>query len=145
MAQIPTEIRTHHAWQFDTVLPGNFRRYKDDYADIDFPILAPLPDRSTGTAPREGAEVAGPFLYFVTDRNSEVFCVGKSKEKTVIKRWVRPGIGGSATHCWTHTNKSAGCVRRIADAIQTGCGPFQLRLISVRAVPQQHAEHDSHE
>jgi hypothetical protein len=135
MARIPIEIETHLAWQFEAVLRGQFRRDKVDYADIDFPILAPLPDRKTKTAPREGAAVIGPFVYFVVDRDSNVRYVGKSKEKTVVKRWVRPGIGGPTTHYWTHTNKSVGCVRRIAESIQAGGGPFQLRFVSARTVP----------
>lgn len=136
MARFPTEIRTHVAWRFESVLPGLFRRDKEDYADIDFPILAPLPTRKAATAPLEGADVSGPFVYFVSDREADVFYVGKSKERTVVKRWVRPGIGGPASHYWTHTNKSAGCVRRIAEGIRAGRGPYQLRFVSVGALPR---------
>lgn len=138
MSLIPTEIPTHLAWQFEAVIPGHFKRDKEDYADIDFPILAPLPNKKAGTTPIEGASVVGPFVYFVVDRNFNVRYIGKTKEKTVVKRWVRPGVGGPATHYWTHTNKSAGCIRRIADGIRAGLGPFQLRFISAHAVPEEH-------
>jgi len=116
-------------------LLGTFRRNKKDYADIEFPILAPLPIGRAATEPLEGKTVAGPFVYFVADRDEQVHYVGKSKEKTVIKRWVRPGLGDPTTHYWTHTNKSAGCVRRIADGIREGRGPFLLRFVSVGALP----------
>ena len=139
MAHIPPDIASHLAWQFESVIPGFFRRDKKDFADIEFPILAPLPDQKAATASHEGMAVVGPFVYFVVDCNSDVRYVGKSKEKTVIKRWVRPGIGGPTTHYWTHTNKSAGCIRRIATGISEGLGPFQLRFLSARAVPKNYA------
>lgn len=135
MAAIPNDIPTYLAWQFESVLPGHFRRNKKDYAHIEFPILAPLPLRNAATEPLEGATLTGPFIYFVLDRHREVCYVGKSKEKTVIKRWVRPGSGGPATHYWTHTNERAGCVRRIAAGIRTGQGPFQLRFVPVDSIP----------
>ena len=84
--------------------------------------------------------MGGPFVYFVLDRKLDVCYVGKSQEKNVIKRWVRPGLGGPATHYWSHTNVKAGCVRRIAEGIQSGHGPFQLRFISANAVPHSYVE-----
>jgi hypothetical protein len=140
MAQLPPDLSTHVAWRFESVLPGSFRRDKEDYADIDFPILAPLPPRNAATEPLEGAKTVGPFIYFVVDRDGEVKYVGKSKENTVIKRWVRPGLGGPATHYWTHTNKTAGCVRRIANGIQSGRGPFHLRFIGTSTLPSPYME-----
>jgi hypothetical protein len=135
MAKIPSDVVTHLAWTFESVLPGSFRRNKQAFAGIDFPILAPLPSGNTATEPVEGANEVGPFVYFVSDRLGEVHYVGKSKEKTVIRRWVRPGTGGPATHYWSHTNKSAGCVRRMAEGIRSGQGPFTLRFVSVAALP----------
>jgi hypothetical protein len=135
MATIPDDISTHLAWQFESVLPGHFRRNKEDYAHIAFPILSPLPPHNSATKPLEGATLTGPFIYFVLNRRGEVCYVGKSKERTVIKRWVRPGSGGPATHYWTHTNESAGCVRRIANGILAGDGPFQLRFVPVNSLP----------
>ena len=135
MATLPNDIVTHLAWRFDSVLSGSFRRNKQDYADIDFPILCPLPTMKATTPPLEGAALAGPFLYFVLDRRNHVHYVGKSKEKTVIKRWLRPGLGGPTTHYWTHTNKTAGCVRRIAAGIAAGDGPFQIRFIPLKSIP----------
>lgn len=140
MARLPSDIPAYLAWRFDSVLPGTFRRNKNEYAGIDFPILAPLPLRRAATEPIDGKGVVGPFLYFVQDRDEDVQYVGKSKEKTVVKRWVRPGFGGPATHYWTHTNKTAGCVRRIAEGIQSGRGPFHLRFVSVDALPPAYVE-----
>jgi hypothetical protein len=140
MAKLPSDVPTYLAWRFESVLPGAFRRDKEDYADIDFPILAPLPIRKASTEPIEGKGVIGPFVYFVEDRDEQVHYVGKSQEKTVIKRWVRPGLGGPATHYWTHTNKTAGCVRRIAEGIQTGRGPFYLRFLSSGTLPSAYLE-----
>ena len=135
MALIPDDIPTYLAWRFDSVVPGSFRRNKADYAHIDFPILAPLPTRKASTPPIEGGAVLGPFIYFVVDASQSVHYVGKSEENTVVKRWVRPGIGGPSTHYWTHTNKMAGCIRRIAEGIQRGGGPFQLRFAAASNVP----------
>ena len=140
MAQIPTDLHTHLAWQFDSVLPGHFSRAKADYADIEFPILSPLPDRKSSTRPREGADQSGPFVYLVVDRHGDVQYIGKTKEKTVIKRWVRPGVGGPASHYWSHTNKRAGCVRRIAAGILAGHGPYQLRFTSAALMPRENVE-----
>lgn len=140
MAQIPAEIHTYLAWQFHSVLPGCFRRNKEDYAGIDFPILAPLPVLKSATEPIEGARTSGPFIYFLLDRDLNVCYVGKSKEKTVVKRWIRPGIGGPASHYWTHTNQSAGCVRRIAEGIRSGQGPYQLRFLSSIFIPSRHMD-----
>lgn len=138
MAKISPEIHTYLAWQFESVIPGSFSRDKEDYAGIDFPILSPLPIWKAATNPIEGQYISGPFIYFVLDRDLSVCYVGKSKEKTVIKRWVRPGIGGPTSHYWTHTNKSAGCVRRIAEGIRSGHGPYQLRFLSFSSIPSKY-------
>lgn len=135
MAQLPSDLQTHLGWRFESVLPGTFRRNKKVFAHIDFPILAPLPHKRSATETIEGASLTGPFIYFVLDRAGEVCYVGKSKEKSVVKRWVRLGIGGPATHYWTHTNVTAGCVRRIALGITEGRGPYQLRFVPVSAFP----------
>lgn len=140
MTSLPHDLITHLAWQFESVLPGTFRRNKQDYAGIDFPILSPLPTKKATTPPREGATFGGPFIYFVLDRHNHVHYVGKSKEKTVIKRWIRPGVGGPSTHYWTHTNKTAGCVRRIAAGIAVGQGPFQLRFVPVKDLPVKYTK-----
>lgn len=140
MSRLPEDLHTYLAWQFEAVLPGSFRRDKRDYAHIEFPILAPLPSDKAATRPLEGASKSGPYVYFVVDRHGDVHYVGKSKEKTVIKRWVRPGLGGPTTHYWTHTNKSAGCVRRIANGIHEGHGPFQLRFLSTVDIPESYCK-----
>ena len=135
MANIPQDVHTYLAWQFESVMAGTFRRDKVDYAHIEFPILGPLPTLKAATSPIEGAALSGPFIYFVLNGSNDVQYVGKSQEKTVVKRWVRPGIGGPSTHYWSHTNKNAGYVRRMAEGIQSGAGPFQLRFIPSSAVP----------
>lgn len=140
MAKLPSDFNAYVAWRFESVLPGTFRRDKKDYKDIDFPILAPLPIRKAATEPLEGTNINGPFIYFIEDRDEDVCYIGKSKERTVIKRWVRPGLGGPVSHYWTHTNKTAGCVRRIAEGIQAGRGPFKLRFVSASSLPSSHLE-----
>lgn len=51
----------------------------------------------------------------------------------MLKRWIRPGLGGPASHYWSHTNKTAGCVRKIADGVRTGNGPYTLRYTTLQA------------
>src|ERR1035437_4230988 len=103
-----TNIKTHLAWTFTNVLPGTFKRNRPEQAHLDFPILAPLPNLATKTRPLEECGSIGPFIYFVTDGAGRVRYVGKSKETSVIKRWVRPGVGGPAKHYWTHSTKTGG-------------------------------------
>jgi hypothetical protein len=140
MTQLPQDITTYLAWRFESVLPGFFRRDKREYAHIEFPILAPMPGAGPATRPVEGAHVIGPFIYFVLDAERKVRYVGKSKEATVVKRWVRPGTGGPGSHYWSHTNKGSGCIRRVAAALQAGAGPFELRFIAASAVPAGYAD-----
>ena len=140
MSHLPADLKTHLAWQFDSVLPGTFRRNKKAFAHIDFPILAPLPHRGAATDVLEGVSTSGPFIYFVRDCEGQVCYVGKSKEKSLVKRWVRPGIGGPTTHYWTHTNVTAGCVRRIASGIVEGRGPYQLRFLPLNSFPSTYIE-----
>lgn len=86
--------KTYLAWQFSNVIPGTFKRNKKQFAHLDYPILAPLPPLAAKTKPIEECSAEGPFIYFVHDGAGDLCYVGKSKEKSVIKRWVRPGIGG---------------------------------------------------
>lgn len=141
MAKLPIDFKTHLAWRFESVLPGSFRRNKRDFAGIDFPIIGPLPCKNASTTPLEGRDSDGPFIYFVLDAAGNVHYVGKSKEKTVIKRWVRPGIGGPASHYWTHTNRSAGCIRRIAEGLRSGHGAFELRFAGLSQLPPAYMAH----
>ena len=137
---LPEDLKTYLAWEFDRVLPGTFKRNKEDYKHIDFPILGPLPTNKSATMPTEGSGVTGPFIYFVINCNEQICYIGKSKEKNIIKRWVRPGIGGPSTHYWTHTNKKAGCVRKIAEGINMDKGPYKLCFISLSSVPKHYVE-----
>lgn len=127
------DIPTALAWTFSSVLPGTFQRDKKAFAGIDFPILAPLPPQGSKTAPVEQHLGEGPYVYFVSDAAGRLCYVGKSLEKTVLKRWIRPGLGGPASHYWSHTNKTAGCVRKIADGVRTGNGPYTLRYTTLQA------------
>jgi hypothetical protein len=125
-------LSTLLAWEFTHLLPGAFRRNKAAYAHHQYPILAPLPTRAASTSLLEGEEESGPFLYFVVDDRGSCQYVGKSKEKTVLKRWIRPGNGGPATHYWTHSTQSGGCTFRIADGLRQG-RRYQLRFASLAA------------
>lgn len=129
--QLPSDLKTFHAWTFHEVLPGTFKRDKKQFAHLDYPILAPLPQLKTKTRPLEDCGTSGPFIYFVLDRMQRLCYVGKSKEASVMKRWVRPGIGGPATHYWTHSTSSGGSVFNIAKGIQKGEGPFTLRYTTL--------------
>lgn len=125
--QLPQGFKTFLAWSFNEVLPGTFKRSKKEFAHLDYPILAPLPKLKTKTQPLEDCGCSGPFIYFVLDRTQRVCYIGKSKEANVIKRWVRPGLGGPASHYWTHSITSGGSVFNIAKGLQAGDGPFSLR------------------
>lgn len=122
IAALPTRL----AWEFTHLLPGSFRRNKADYAHHEYPILAPLPPHGSRTEPREPAAHVGPFLYFVVDERCTVLYVGKSEERNVLKRWIRPGNGGPSSHYWTHSTKGGGCVFRIAEGLREG-RRYQLR------------------
>lgn len=127
------DIPTALAWTFSSVLPGTFQRNKQDFAGIDFPILAPLPAQGSRTEPVERHLGDGPYVYFVSDAAGRICYVGKCLEKTVLKRWIRPGLGGPASHYWSHTNQTAGCVRKIAEGIHTGNGPYTLHFTTLKA------------
>lgn len=131
---IPHEIRTYLAWTFETILPGTFKRNKAQFAHHDYPILAPLPTQKASTRPIENCPESGPYIYFVTDGAGRVCYVGKSKESSVVKRWVRPGIGGPSSHYWTHSTVSGGSVFYIADGLRKGKGPFSLRYAPISSI-----------
>ena len=130
--QIPTELKTYHAWTFNSVLSGTFRRRKADFAHHEYPILAPLPTNGAKTRSREASDSGGPYVYFVCDDNSHVRYVGKSQEKDVLVRWIRPGVGGPTSHYWTHSTKAGGCVFSIAEALASGESKhFSVRYLSI--------------
>lgn len=126
---IPSNIRTYIAWRFTDILPGTFKRNKADFAHHEYPILGPLPQFGGKTRPIEDCPSLGPYIYFVVDGMERVCYIGKSKEDCVVKRWVRPGIGGPAKHYWTHSTKSGGSVFNIAEGLRRGEGPFTLRFV----------------
>ena len=124
---MPSNMKTYLAWTFHEVLPGTFKRNKKQFAHHDYPILGPLPAQKASTKVLEDCGSKGPCIYFVVDGRGKVCYVGKSKEASVIKRWVRPGLGGPASHYWTHSTQLGGCVFNIADGIREGQGPYSLR------------------
>lgn len=124
------DLKTYLAWKFDEVIPGTFRRNKAEFAHHEYPIVAPLPTVGGRTAPLERSVALGPYVYFVLDSSELVRYVGKSLEKQVIQRWIRPGVGGPATHYWTHSTRSGGTVFNIAQGILSGQSPcFSLRYV----------------
>lgn len=130
-SQIPAQLKTYTAWTFNKVEAGTFRRNKRDFAHHEYPILSPLPTNGRQTKALEASRLGGPYIYFVTDDCGQVRYVGKSLEDQVIQRWVRPGIGGTAKHYWTHSTKSGGCVFNIAKGLQGG----ESREYTLRYVP----------
>lgn len=134
LSSIPDDIKTYLAWTFKNLLPGTFKRSKADFAHLDYPIVAPLPTLKTKTRPIEECGSAGPFIYFVVDGVGGICYIGKSKESSVIKRWVRPGIGGPSSHYWTHSTQSGGSVFNIADGLRKEEGPFSLRYTTLSSL-----------
>jgi hypothetical protein len=134
-------LPTNLAWEFTHLMPGTFRRNKADFAHHEYPIIAPLPSNASKTEPHERTTHAGPFLYFVVDEHLNVCYVGKSAERNVLKRWIRPGNGGPAGHYWTHSTKSGGCVFNMAEGLRRGCR-YQLRYAALREL-QDHGLVDS--
>jgi hypothetical protein len=131
---IPDNIKTYLAWTFTELLPGTFKRNKKQFARLNYPILAPLPIMKSKTRPLEECGSEGPFIYFVLDGVERLCYLGKSEELTVIKRWVRPGIGGPASHYWSHSIASGGSVFNIANGLRRGEGPFSLRYVPLSAL-----------
>lgn len=129
--------KTYLAWQFSNVIPGTFKRNKKQFAHLNYPILAPLPTNAAKTKPIEQCPADGPFIYFVHDGAGRLCYIGKSKEKSVIKRWVRPGIGGPSEYYWTHSTASGGNVFSIAEGLLRNEGPFSLRYTSLSALLPQ--------
>ena len=123
--------KTYLAWEFSSVIPGTFKRNKKQFSHLDYPILAPLPTNAAKTKPIEQCPAEGPFIYFVHDGAGKLCYIGKSKEKCVIKRWVRPGIGGPSEYYWTHSTSSGGNVFSIAEGLRLNEGPFALRYTSL--------------
>lgn len=132
---LPATLKTYVAWRFTQVLPGSFRRAKAALAHHLYPILAPLPPQGRNTPALERSAQHGPYIYFVLDDQERVHYVGKSKEKEVIQRWVRPGVGGPATHYWTHSRSTGGCVFEIARGLETSTSRhYTLRYVPVAEI-----------
>ena len=131
-SKLPAQLKTYLAWRFDTVLSGSFRRNKADFAHHEYPIVAPLPKAGRNTTALERSIQGGPYVYFVCDDKDQVRYVGKSMESEVIHRWVRPGVGGSAKHYWTHSTASGGCVFAIAHGLNSSASNhYTLRYVPV--------------
>ena len=118
---------TYLAWEFSEVLPGTFKRNKKQFAHHNYPIIAPLPTKGSSTRPIQECQTAGPFIYFVLNGQGQVRYIGKSLEKCVLQRWIRPDDSTPKRHFWTHSTASGGNVFNIADGIASGDGPYTLR------------------
>lgn len=137
-SQIPAQFKTYVAWKFNNVLPGAFTRDRQEFKGIEYPIIAPLPTHKRKTPALESSRLSGPYIYFVTDDQAQVRYVGKSEEKLVLHRWVRPGYGGPTTHYWTHAIKSGGCIVNIANGLKGGHSrEYTLRYVPVREIPAE--------
>jgi hypothetical protein len=136
---IPQNIKTQLAWTFKETLPGTFKRNKVDFAHHDYPIIAPLPTQKKDTRPVEDCGKPGPFIYFVVDRAGTITYIGKSQEKHVLVRWMRPGIGGPSDYYWTHSTKKGGSVFRIAEGIRSGLGPYCLRYATLADLAREYS------
>lgn len=134
-SRIPEDINTHLAWCFEEILPSRFRRSKIDFAHTDFPILAPLPPAPRQRRPIEGGDQPAPFIYFVLNASGDVCYVGMTLKAPFLSRWIRPGLGGPASHYWTHAIANGGCVKNIEAGLRAGDGPFELRFTSVMNLP----------
>lgn len=133
LAQSPL---TRLAWRFTHLLEGEFTRNKAQFAHHRYPILAPLPSSGARTRPLQDSNCEGPFLYAVMNGSGDVCYIGKSEERNVLARWIRPGNGGPAKHYWTHSTKGGGCVFRIADGLREG-EVFELRYVTLRELVDQ--------
>lgn len=132
---LTANLQTYTAWRFDRVLPGSFRRNKADFAHLVYPIVGPLPSDARNTKVREQSRHGGPYIYFVADDKNRVRYVGKSKELSVLHRWIRPGVGGPAKHYWTHSHAGGGCVFNMAQGLQAGSSAhFTLRYVPLSEV-----------
>lgn len=140
-SRLPLNLPSYLAWRFDDVRPGTFKRNKAAFAHHSYPILAPLPSDGIKTVPIEIAKQSGPYIYFVCDAGGLVRYVGKSLEENVLKRWIRPGNGGPATHYWTHSTEAGGNVFEIARRIQAGeSSHFDLRYVPLAELTAEHLE-----
>jgi hypothetical protein len=141
MQRLPDDIATRLAWRFESLLTGTFKRNK--YRHHDYPKLAPVPSHRAATRPIEDTDECGPWIYFVIDGKGRVRYVGKSEERCVLQRWIRPDDHKSApTHYWTHSTGSGGSVFNIARGLRQGEGPFELRYVSLARLDGQFARAD---
>jgi hypothetical protein len=142
------DIPTSLAWSFTHVLPGTFKRNKAQFAHLDYPILAPLPHMKTKTQPIEPVIGEGPFVYFVVDASQRLCYIGKTLEKSVFKRWIRPGNvskdvgdGARVSHYWSHSIKGGGTVFNIADGLHRAKGPYNLYVTTLESLLSKFGEH----
>jgi len=134
------DVATYHAWSFTEVIPGTFKRNKKIFRHHDYPIIGPLPSSGPKTPPLEGAGIKGPFIYLVLNKRGKICYIGKSQEKNLISRWVRPGEGGPVSHYWSHSTTTGGCVFKIAEGIRAGDGPYALRFSTLQELMPVYAK-----
>jgi len=58
----------------------------------------------------------------------------------VLKRWIRPGIGGPTSHYWTHSTKGGGSVFNIAEGLRQAKGPYKLQVSSLESLLSKFGE-----
>ena len=110
------------AWEFTDILPGDFERARDAVAGKKFPILGPRPSDGSSTQPLENKSAKGPFIYAIYSSTGQIKYIGKTNEKTVLCRWVRPDKR-TGLHQWSHGTTSAtkkATIDYIADELRVG-------------------------
>jgi hypothetical protein len=119
------------AWEFNAVLPRYFERNRPEWVGYKIPVIAPLPEAGSSTAPMFGSHLKGPFIYAVCDNEGHVLYIGKSREKRLTNRWIRPDrVTGK--HYWSHgttgkpNSSKPKTVERIAEHIRSGKGNIRL-------------------
>jgi hypothetical protein len=134
----PDMLTLKLAWKFSEILPGNFERDRKSVIGRKFPIIAPLPKTGSATLPLENSFASAPFLYFVYSSKCQIKYIGKSTEKNVLERWIRPEKS-SGIKRWTHgtTGKNKSTVEYIAEEIINGVVPVSLYFTNYEALLPQ--------
>jgi hypothetical protein len=124
----PAVLSLSLAWEFSSVLLGDFQRDRPSVVHKRFPVLGPRPDAGLNTQPLENKSAPGPFIYFVYSATGEIKYIGKADEKTVLYRWIRPDKR-TGVYQWSHGTNSAtkrATTEQIASEIRAGRTPVRL-------------------
>ena len=121
----------HLAWEFNSVSDETFKRNRPQWKNYRIPVICPVPDNGSYTKPKTGANINGPFIYAVVDKEENLLYIGKTLEKTITKRWIRPDVQ-TGKYYWSHGttgNPHSGnpkTVERIAEHIKNGKGNIRI-------------------